>query len=147
MLIQSAEYALRVLVFLARLYPKGAPSSEIASETRVPHAYAEKILQRLRSARLVRGRRGRSGGYRLSRPPAEIRVLDAIEPFQAVVQYDGCPLGLAEHATRLCPLHSRLNQAAAAVREIFGNATLEDMIVQRGGKQCEFPPLSHSAAL
>lgn len=146
MLQRTAEYALRVLVVLAKHYPDELTSRAIARETCVPLAYTEKVLQRLAHGGLVQGHRGKSGGYRLSRPPEEIAVIDAIELFQGIVQYESCPLGLAEHAEHLCPLHERLNAAAAAVRQILGSATIKDMVESTQPASCVFPPASDASS-
>jgi Rrf2 family protein len=45
----------------------------------IPSRYLEQIFQRLRRAKLVRGKRGPGGGYTLARPPAEITLRDVIE--------------------------------------------------------------------
>ncbi len=51
----------------------------IGERQRIPARYLEQTFQRLRKARLVEGKRGPGGGYRLSRPPAEITLRDILE--------------------------------------------------------------------
>ncbi len=139
MLSQTAEYSLRLLVFLARRYPDASSSSELAGSTQVPEAFCEKLLQRLAQTGFVLAKRGRRGGYRLARSPEKIRVVEVIEQVDRLREYASCPLGLEEHAVELCPLHARLNQAVAAVKRILGNATLRDMANPRRRKACSFP--------
>jgi Rrf2 family protein len=52
----------------------------------VPARYLEQIFQRLRRARLVEGKRGPGGGYRLARPPAEIRLRDIVEALEGPLE-------------------------------------------------------------
>jgi Rrf2 family protein len=45
----------------------------------IPTRYLEQIFQRLRKARIVRGKRGPGGGYVLARDPAEITLREIVE--------------------------------------------------------------------
>jgi Rrf2 family protein len=45
----------------------------------IPTRYLEQIFQRLRRARVVKGKRGPGGGYVLSRDPAEITLRHIVE--------------------------------------------------------------------
>jgi Rrf2 family cysteine metabolism transcriptional repressor len=60
---------------LARSYGHGLMSlAEISRIELLPLAYLEQLIGELRRAGLVEGVRGLHGGYRLTRPPAEITV-------------------------------------------------------------------------
>jgi DNA-binding IscR family transcriptional regulator len=54
-----------------------------------------------------------------------LEVVNAVEPLQRIKT---CPLGIQSHGSRLCPLHSRLDAALAAMEEAFGNTTLADVL-------------------
>jgi Rrf2 family protein len=51
----------------------------IGERQRIPARYLEQIFQRLRRAKLVRGKRGPGGGYTLARPAQDITLRDVIE--------------------------------------------------------------------
>src|SRR3954470_6285639 len=75
----KAEYGVRLLVELGRqsVDPAGpAPVSlkAIADAEGLPLAYMERIVALLKKAELVESTRGAHGGYRLSKPPSEIRM-------------------------------------------------------------------------
>lgn len=128
MLSQTAEYALRAMACLAMRPDELVATSTLAQQTKVPPDYLAKVLQLLSNADLIRGRRGVGGGYRLSRPASKIRLLDVINAIDAIRRIETCPLGLSNHGPLLCPVHRRLDQAAAALIEIFGGVTLQDMV-------------------
>ncbi len=128
MLSQTAEYALRAMACLAMRPDELVAASTLAEETKVPPDYLAKVLQQLSNADLIRGRRGVGGGYRLTRPPSKINLLDVINAIDAIRRIETCPLGLPGHGSNLCPVHRRLDQAAAALIEIFGGVTLHDVI-------------------
>lgn len=53
--------------------------SEIARRQAVSLPYLEQLFVRLRRAELVSSVRGPGGGYRLARPPEDIRIADILE--------------------------------------------------------------------
>lgn len=71
------EYGLRCMLQLARRAPTPAESlsmAEIAEAESLTPAYVAKLLRTLRTAGLVDATRGQKGGYRLTRPAAEVSV-------------------------------------------------------------------------
>jgi Rrf2 family protein len=69
------EYGVRCLLRLARAGEGQALTiPEIADTEKLSHAYVAKLLSVLRQAGLIASTRGRTGGYHLAKPPAEIRL-------------------------------------------------------------------------
>lgn len=128
MLSQTTEYALRAVVCLARHWGEAQTAQLIAEETKVPASYLSKVLQSLVRAGLVRSQRGLHGGFVLAVEPEQLRLLDVIEAVEPIKRIHGCPIGIAEHDPALCPLHRRLDQAIATVREAFGATTLAEIL-------------------
>ncbi len=128
MISQTAEYALRAVVWLASASdaPHGTP--EIARVSQVPAGYLAKVLQKLARAGLVTSAPGRGGGFRIARPPAEISVLDVVNAVDPIRRIHSCPLGLTSHGTTLCPLHRRLDMAAEAMEIAFAGSSIEDLL-------------------
>lgn len=131
MLNQTAEYALRAMSCLAYEPDRLMPTNELAEFTKVPQNYLAKVLQSLAQADLIVGRRGVGGGYRLAKPAEQISLLDVINAISPVERITACPLGLENHAGRLCPLHRRLDLAAKQIIDTFGGITLKDVISER----------------
>ena len=78
-LSKRTEYGIRAVVQLARLGPQGfIQAKDLAREERLPNKFLEAILLALRRGGFLESKIGREGGYRLSRPPADIRVGDVI---------------------------------------------------------------------
>lgn len=126
-LSQTVEYALRAAVCLAG-QPEGQTTPEIAETTKVPPSYLSKVLQGLGRAGIVEGKRGVGGGFKLARPAARISVLDVIAAVEPVQRIERCPLGLAAHADKLCPLHKKLDDALAEVERAFASTTLAELV-------------------
>lgn len=81
---KKLEYACRVLLQLARRYDTGSLSQldELAQCEDVSSNFLAQILTDFRKAGLVESRRGKSGGYLLSRPPGTISLYEVILLFE-----------------------------------------------------------------
>lgn len=125
---QTAEYALRAAVLLAREPDKAQSTQNIASLAQAPPDYLYKVVQAMRRAGLVESQRGVGGGIRLARPPEHITVLDVVNAVDPIQRIHTCPLKLKSHGTNLCPLHRSLDDAIAHVEQALAAATIADLI-------------------
>lgn len=75
------RYALRLMLDISRhsVDDKPVHLSEIARRNKLSRGYLEQLVVSLKNARLIRGFSGRSGGYRLGKPPAQITLLEIFE--------------------------------------------------------------------
>lgn len=141
MITQTAEYALRAIVFLAD--QEGAPrtTAQIAEVTMVPAGYLSKVMQGLSRARIVNSQRGLKGGFTLAISSEELTILQVVNAVDPMRRYPECPLGIPTHGRNLCPLHRHLDDAAEFVEQSFGEKTIAQLIsVPRARKPlCRFP--------
>lgn len=72
------DNAVRILLEIARAEPDSRKADSIAAAQSIPPKILEATAAQLRRADLVTSRRGPDGGYRLSRPAAEISIADVI---------------------------------------------------------------------
>ncbi|GII23198.1 RrF2 family transcriptional regulator [Planosporangium mesophilum] len=68
------DYALRAAVALTATYPNTTSAQALADQQELPRKFLETILAELRRAGLIQAVRGRDGGYRLARDPAQMSV-------------------------------------------------------------------------
>jgi Rrf2 family protein len=129
------------MVILAEGHDNGTPSltsAEIAKRTRIPADYATKVLQLLGRAKLVNGRRGRGGGFRIDCDPKKtplLTVVNAIDPMQRIRT---CPLGRETHQTHLCPLHSEIDRTMEHMEKRFESLTIQQVVDGApGGPLCQ----------
>jgi Rrf2 family transcriptional regulator, nitric oxide-sensitive transcriptional repressor len=141
MLSQSVEYALRAVVHLADHFPASRTTVQIASATRVPRHYLSKVLQSLTHAGLVQSQRGLHGGVALAKSPADLTILEVVNAVDPIRRIASCPLGLAAHGVRLCPLHKRVDDALASVESAFRSTTLAEVLAEPSDSVplCDFP--------
>lgn len=134
---QTAEYALRAVVWLATRPEESLGTARIAKAIKVPAGYLAKVMQKLARAGILVSAPGRSGGFRLARPADRITVLEVVESVDPLQRIETCPLAIPTHGARLCPLHKRLDDAVLSVQTAFGGATIQDLILE----ETDSPPL------
>jgi Rrf2 family cysteine metabolism transcriptional repressor len=126
----KAQYGLRAVLEIA-CHDGLVTIAEVAEAQRVPRRYLEGILNQLRKAGMLDVRRGRRGGYRLGRNPAQIRVGDIVRlidgPIQPVVcQQDqgsrDCPMSDA------CAFQPTWQRVQAAMNEALNATTFAELI-------------------
>ncbi len=104
---RQADYALRAMVYLSRLEPnKNAATKKIAEEQKIPPSFLAKIISQLQIAGLIHTTRGARGGVVLSRPAAEISLLEVVEAIDGPIALNECTVapGNCEMVDD-CPLH------------------------------------------
>lgn len=141
MISQTAEYALRAIVYLADQGGVACTTAQIAKATLVPAGYLAKVMQGLSRAGVVNSQRGLNGGFKLTRDPKEMSILTVVNAVDPIRRFPECPLGIPSHGRRLCPLHDRLDQAAAAVEKTFDETTVAELLIVPRERRplCRFP--------
>jgi Rrf2 family protein len=132
MLSQKARYALRALVELARAEGQ-VTSGELAARADAPRKFLEAILLELSRNRLVASRRGKFGGYTLTRPAAEISFAEVIRVIDGPLALAPCVsprLGYRKcddcQDRDLCSLREALLRARDATADVLEGYTLAD---------------------
>ncbi len=129
-LSKRGDYVMRSAIALARAYEAGGPRKirEVVAETEVPRTFASQILADLVRAGLAVSRAGRDGGYRLSRHPEEISVLEVVEAAEGRLRAERCALGDGPcRWEAVCPLHETWGQATAQLAELLAGTTLAEV--------------------
>jgi Rrf2 family protein len=132
---QTVEYALRAVVHLASLDGKPVNSESIAAATRVPQGYLSKVMRDLVVAGIVLSQRGPRGGFTLARDAQRISILEVVNAVDPIHRIRRCPLGNPAHAV-LCPLHRRLDDAAAQVENAFRESKIAELLQGAGPRRC-----------
>src|SRR5690349_13252772 len=85
------EYALRALLVLGLHYDEPLVRIQaISDEQNIPKRFLEQILNDLKSAGIVRSKRGVAGGYRLARRPEQITVASVVRHIEGALAPVSC---------------------------------------------------------
>lgn len=130
----GVEWALHCCVVLTSVQTP-VPAARLAELHDVSPTYLAKQLQALSRAGLVRSVQGKSGGYVLTRSPAQITVLDVVEAVDGPGDAFVCteirqrgPLATPpESCTAPCAIARAMAAAESARREALRAVTVADL--------------------
>jgi len=129
MLSQTAEYALRATVWLAEHADGPVRVGDMAHALKVPQNYLSKTMHQLARAGVLTSVRGKHGGFQLARPPGAIRLLEVVEPFEAITNRRTCVLGRSVCSDAApCRAHERWKEVTRATTAFFSGTTLADLL-------------------
>jgi Rrf2 family protein len=128
MLSTTAKYALEALVYLAANRDRQPVlAREISQHAGIPHNYLSKLLHGLRKAGYLEAVRGKNGGYRLQRPPGQIRLAEIVQLFDDIDAYRECFIHVAPcNRRKPCALHRRWAPIADSIIQLLEKTTLEE---------------------
>ncbi len=92
-LTNFADYAVVLMNELAKEHGRRASAQELASSTGIPAPTVSKVLNALGQGDLLLSHRGLKGGFSLSRPAADISVVDIIEAVDGPICLTECAAG------------------------------------------------------
>jgi len=125
-LTRRGDYAIRAMLHLERTMDGTVSGTAIARETQIPGRFVGQVMGDLGRAGLVNARIGRRGGYRLSRPAAQINLLEIVEAVEGDTRRKTCVLSQGacsfEHA---CDVHEFFAAAQNALMTRLSQSTLE----------------------
>lgn len=127
---KKAQFGTRAMLELALHYGRGVISlSHIAHTQGISFKYLEQIMTPLRRARMVEATRGVGGGYRLTRPPWEIRVGELIRALEEPMEPVEC-LQNARHCDRVskCPARTIWSDLHHIIQGALDGITLQEIL-------------------
>ena len=137
MLSMKAKYGLRAMSALAREYGHGPVLiADLSKREQIPRKFLELILLDLKKKGILRSKKGKGGGYLLSRAPATVsvgelvRALDgplALLPCVSQTAYRRCDECIDEMT---CGIRSVMKEVRDRTAEILDGTTLEDLILR-----------------
>ena len=131
MISTKARYALRVMIDLAEHQDAGyIPLKDIAARQEISEKYLEIIIKILVKGKMLKGLRGKGGGYILTREPSEYIVGDIIELTEGPLAPVDCLQPDAEDCNRkdICVTLPLWEKYYTLVHDFFFHITLEDVI-------------------
>jgi Rrf2 family protein len=129
----AAELAVRgVCVLAEHNSPDPLRLDSICSERDLPREYLAKIFTSLARANLVIPIRGKKGGYRLSREPGEINLLEIIEAVEGPLALNFCQQDPPQCDEEDCPIRPVWSELQQILSEKLSRMTLADCVRTNG---------------
>ncbi len=128
----KGDYTLKAVLDLARNEGQLVTIHEMAKRIDAPVKFLEQVLLALKRGGFIESRRGRVGGYLLSRPPSKITVGEVIRYIDGPVE----PIACANKGYTACSdIHKCVfkklwQQVSHATSEIVDNVTFEQLTTQ-----------------
>lgn len=131
MISTRGRYALRVMVDLAEQASDGfVPLNEITERQGISIKYLEIILKTLVQNGLLKGHRGKGGGYRLTRPPEAYTVGEILELTEGTLATVACLAPDARDCPHMpeCRTLPMWRKFDGMVHDFFFGITLKDLM-------------------
>ena len=138
---------MRALLVLGSRYPDPVVRIQtISDEQNIPKRFLEQILNDLKSAGIVQSRRGVAGGYRLARPPHEIKLASIVRHIEGALAPVSCVSErFYEKCTcpdeLRCPIRSVMKEVREAVVRLMEKTTIADLCERGRNLQQPLEPL------
>jgi len=130
-LSRRGDYVVRAAIYLAARWDGNGgycKIREVSEAMELPRSYTPQLLGILARAGLAEAKAGRVGGYRLTRSPEEIAVLEVIEAAEGYLSSRRCPMrGGPCHWDNVCALHPTWVKASEAIRSTLAQTTLAEV--------------------
>ena len=144
MISQTAEYALRAVVYLGAQHGAPRTTAEISMATDAPVSSMSEVMQRLTRAGIVGCHHGLYGGFALNIALSDLTILDVVCAVGAMRRIEQCPLGEPAEESGLCPLNQHLDHVMADAERTFNQTSMGALLVGPNTNHlCEFPCVSH----
>ena len=137
----KGRYTTKAIVDLALNYTKGpAMLREIAERQGISQRYLGQLIIPLTDAGLVRGIRGRRGGFILAKPPEQITLSEVICISEGKISFEECVdkpeiCGKSDS----CVIRNIWSETIEAVDKVLNSTTLQDLIDRQIGKETACP--------
>lgn len=129
----KGRYATRMLLYLAEHYGEGMIHlKDIAESEEISEKYLGQLIMPLKVADLIKAGRGAHGGYFLSRPPDQIKLLDVLNATEGEITLVEC-VSNAEICTRSknCVMRDIWCEFGINIQNMFAELTLSDILKRR----------------
>jgi len=145
---KRTQYGLKAMLALGRRYGEGPVLiADLSRNESIPLKFLEVILLNLKGRGLLDSKKGKGGGYQLSRPPSTVTVGSLIRALEGPLAPLPCASETAfracEECTDIenCGTRIIMRQVRDAVSEVLDRTTLADLIRRvDAGRQSKAKP-------
>ena len=125
----TTQYAIRILNYMANEKEQTLFSAKQISEIlNISYKFLTKIMTDLVKSGLINSIRGREGGYKLAKSPADIKLIEILTICNEPISEESCILGIgACDNENKCALHDQWVTPKSLIRTMFEETSLENL--------------------
>lgn len=129
LLTKNTDYAIRALLRLVRGEDEYISARQISELEKIPYQYLRLIMQELIKNNLIESKEGKAGGFKITKQPDEIFIIDIIWIFQGNLQLSDCMFRKKVCSNRSnCVLRSELLRVEKLVENEFSSISLQSLL-------------------
>jgi FeS assembly SUF system regulator len=131
-LSKLTDYAVALLSHMGNGGKEGLwTASDLTDKSGLPMPTVAKVLKILAKSGVVSAQRGAAGGYKLTKPAAEITIASIIEAMDGPISITACADSSAGHQdcliSNVCPLSAGWSKVNKSIRAALEAVTLAEM--------------------
>ncbi len=134
----KGDYAIKAMLLLAVNYGSSLVSShDLAERIDAPMKFLEQVMMELRRGGFVESRRGREGGYMLSRAPSKISIGDVVRYIDGPIEPIACVDERYSECKDIdtCVLKELWTRIHRVTSDIVDNVTFQDLATKVNRKK------------
>ncbi len=122
---KTTEYAFRILSYMATDESRLYSVDEIFKKQQIPYRYLRKLMTNLTKSELIISIQGKNGGYKISRKPEDISLLDIITIVDPSYLSGTCFFGFENCALQTaCTMHDQWSDVRTNIRTILSGTSI-----------------------
>ncbi len=124
---KACELGLQAVLFLSIKKEKLIfNAEEVSKELKVPKEFVSKVLQILTNSGIVGSKKGKNGGFYLSKNPNQVKLIDIVEAIDGLDVFKSCVLGFPGCSLeKPCPVHDKWGVLRDEAYKMLSDETLE----------------------
>jgi Rrf2 family protein len=133
----KGRYAMRAMLDLAQHYGEGLVLlKDVARRQELSERYLEHLFLTLKAAGLVNSVRGARGGFQLTRPPSEVKLIDIVRACEGQLSVVECVADPAScHRSARCATRDMWVELQMAMDGVLESLTLQDLVERQHHKE------------
>lgn len=127
-LSKTSEYALRILIFMAKNPEELYTAKYLIEKLNVSDKYLRRLMTDLSKSGFIRSTQGRDGGYTFAKDIHDIFLYDIIDSVEGMEHLNDCVLGFNEcSCTNPCAMHDDWIIIREKLNKVFNQTKLSDL--------------------
>ena len=125
LLTKNTDYAIRALLVLTADSGKLLSAREISQRQKIPYQFLRGIMQKLIKHEFISSKEGVNGGFKISKDPEDIKVIDIVRIFQGDLQLINCMFRKEIcHNRKTCVLRKELKRIEKIICREFEDISI-----------------------